>query len=98
MFRHVVMMTLTDDATNDDLTAIIDGLGTLPALVPEILSYSIGRDLNIQEGSFDLVIVADFEDEAAFHAYNANEDHQNVISSVIKPKLAQRSAVQYLLD
>lgn len=98
MFRHVVMMKLSDTATNDDQTAIIRGLETLPALVPEILSYSIGRDLGVQEGSFDLVIVADFEDEAAFNAYNANQDHIDVINSVIKPKMAQRSAVQYTLD
>ncbi len=98
MFRHVVMMKLQETSTDADLTAIIDGLSTLPALVPEILSYSIGRDLDVQEGSYDLVIVADFEDRAAFDAYNANQDHLDVIGTQIKPHMAQRSAVQYTLD
>lgn len=92
------MMQLVESATDEDLTAIVDGLGTLPALVPEILSYSIGRDLDVQDGSYDLVIVADFEDETAFHAYNANQDHLDVIHSVIKPKMAARAAVQYTFD
>ena len=83
MFRHVVMMKLQETSTDADLTAIIDGLSTLPALVPEILSYSIGRDLDVQEGSYDLVIVADFEDRAAFDAYNANQDHLDVIGTQI---------------
>ena len=95
MFRHVVMMKLSDTSTEADLDAIIEGLGTLPPLVPEIRSYSIGKDLNVQDGSFDLVIVADFDDRAGFDAYNANEDHLDVIARVIKPHMAQRSAVQY---
>ena len=91
------MMKLAETSTDDDLTAIIEGLEALPGLVPEILSYSIGRDLGIQDGSYDLVIVADFEDRAAFDAYNANADHLEVISAKIKPHLGARSAVQYAL-
>ena len=98
MFRHVVMMKLGESSTPDDLTAIIDGLRTLPDLVPEIVSYSVGRDLDVQEGSFDLVIVADFDDRAGFDAYNANQDHLDVIAERIRPHMAERSAVQYQYD
>ena len=91
------MMKLAEGSTDADLTAIIDGLGTLPDLVPEILSYSVGRDLDVQEGSYDLVIVADFEDRTAFDAYNANQDHLDVIGTYIKPHLGARAAVQYNL-
>lgn len=98
MFRHVVMMQLAESATDADLTAIIDGLETLPGLIPEILSYSVGRDLGVQEGSYDLVIVADFEDQAAFDVYNANQDHLDVINTFIVPHRGARSAVQYTLD
>ena len=97
MFRHVVMMKLSETSTEDDRTAIIEGLRTLPALVPEIVSYSVGKDLDVQDGSFDLVVVADFEDRTAFDAYNANQDHVDVIANRIKPHMAQRSAVQYEL-
>ena len=98
MFRHVVMMKLSETATDADLTAIVENLATLPATVPEILSYSIGRDLGVQDGSFDLVLVADFADQAAFDAYNENQTHLDVIGTYIKPVIAQRSAVQYLLE
>ena len=92
------MMKLKDDSTTEDLTAIIDGLNGLPPLVPEIVSYSVGRDLDVQEGSFDLVIVADFNDRAGFDAYNANQDHLDVITERIRPHMAERSAVQYQYD
>lgn len=95
MFRHVVMMKLAESSTDEDLTKIIEGLETLPPLIPEIVSYSIGRDLGVQDGSYDLVVVADFEDRAGFDAYNANQEHLDVISTLIKPHLGARSAVQY---
>ncbi len=98
MFRHVVMMKLTESATDAHFAAIVTGLEALPAVIPEIVSYSIGRDLNVQAGSFDLVLVADFHDQAGFDVYNANEDHLEVIGTHIKPFLAERSAVQYLID
>ncbi len=97
MFRHVVMMKLKETSTDDDLTAIIEGLETLPGLCPEIQSYSVGRDLGVQEGSFDFVIVADFEDRKAFDDYNTNQDHLDLIAERIRPHMAERSAVQYLI-
>lgn len=98
MLRHVVMIRLAEDATEADITAIVDGLGTLPGLVPEIRSYSIGRDAGISDGNFSLVIVGDFDDEAGYQAYASNADHVAVITKYIKPFLVERSAVQYYLS
>ncbi len=89
------MMKLKETSTEDDRTAIVEALRALPPLVPEIKSYSVGKDLDVQDGSFDLVVVADFDNRAGFDAYNENQDHLDVIASAIKPHMAQRSAVQY---
>lgn len=98
MLRHVVMMQLSNDATEADAAAIVAGLETLPGLVPEIRSYSVGRDAGLAEGNFDIVVVGDFDDEDGFRGYGANADHQAVIAERIKPFLAGRSAVQYLIE
>ena len=95
--RHVVMIRLNETATEADVSAIVDGLGTLPDLVPEIRSYSIGRDAGISEGNFNLVVVGEFDDEAGYQAYAVNADHVAVINDYIKPFIAGRSAVQYYL-
>ncbi|MFT7476173.1 MAG: hypothetical protein ACI81L_003121 [Verrucomicrobiales bacterium] len=98
MFRHVVMMQLSETTTDADAQVIIDTLVALPPLVPEIRSFSVGLDAGISEGNFDLVVVADFDDEAGYRAYGANADHQAIIVDLIKPALAKRSAVQYIID
>lgn len=98
MLRHVVMMQLSNHATEADVTAIVEGLRGLPALVPEIRSYSVGVDVGLAEGNYDLVVVGDFDDVDGYKAYSANADHQAVISERIKPFMAARSAVQYAVD
>lgn len=97
MLRHVVMIRLNDTASEADVSAIVDGLGTLPGLIPEIRSYSIGRDAGLAEDNFDLVVVGDFDDEAGYQAYASNADHLAVIGEFIKPFIAGRTAVQYEL-
>jgi hypothetical protein len=98
MFRHVVMMQLSETTTDADAQAIIDALRALPPLVPEIRSYSVGRDAGISEGNFDIVVVGDFDDEAGYRAYGVNADHQAIIVDLVKPAIAKRSAVQYIID
>ena len=62
MFRHVVLMRWKPEATAGEQAAVVDGLRELPGLIREIRSYSIGTDARINEGNFDLVVVADFDD------------------------------------
>lgn len=75
----------------------MDGLSTMPGLVPEIRNYSIGSDAGLVEGNFDVVVVADFDDVAGFDAYSANSAHVALIADHIRPVAAGRSAVQYEL-
>ena len=95
MIRHIVMMKLTTAATDADRNALVEALGELPGLVPEIRSYSIGVDARLGEGNFELVVVADFDDPDGYAAYSANADHQRVLAELIRPILAERAAVQY---
>ena len=95
MFRHVVMMRWKPEATAGEKAAVVDGLRELPGLIREIRSYSIGTDAGINEGNFDLVVVADFDDAAGYVVYRDHPDHQAVIQVRIRPILAERAAVQY---
>ena len=92
------MMQLSSEATDEDVAAIIAALRSLPEMVPEIRSYSVGRDAGLAEGNFDIALVADFDDQAGYKAYAQNPDHLAVIAARIRPFLAGRSAVQYAAD
>jgi hypothetical protein len=93
--RHVVMMRFTPESTPAQQAAVTDALRELPGRIPEIRSYSIGTDAHVNEGNFDLVVVADFDDVDGYLVYRDHADHQAVIAEHIRPILAERAAVQY---
>ena len=95
MFRHVVMLRWNPEATPEQRAAVGAGLATLPDRIPEIREYTIGTDAGVNEGNYDLVIVADFDDVEAYLVYRDHADHQAVIREHIAPILAERAAVQH---
>lgn len=98
MLRHIVLLTLSEEAGPDEIAAIRSSLGGLPAVVPEIEAYSFDVDLGLVEGNASVAIIGDFADAAAYHAYAENPDHLAVIAEKIKPFVVGRSAVQIALD
>jgi hypothetical protein len=97
MFRHVVMLRYRPDASHEQRSAVVDALATLPDRIPEIGSYAIGADAGVNDGNFDLVIVADFDDLAGYLVYRDHADHEAVMREHIAPILAERAAVQHRL-
>ena len=95
MFRHVVMLRWVAGATPEQREAVRSGLVGLPARIPEIRSYTVGTDARVNDGNFDLVVVADFDDVDGYLVYRDHPDHVAVISERIRPILADRAAVQH---
>jgi hypothetical protein len=95
MFRHVVMLRWKTEATPDQRAAVEAGLAALPVRIPEIREYAIGTDARVNEGNYDLVIVADFDDVDGYLVYRDHADHQAVLREHIAPILAERAAVQH---
>src|SRR5262249_37291923 len=98
MFRHIVLLRWTDDATVEQLRAVADGLRGLPLAIPEIKGYVVATDAGIGgDGNSDLAIVADFDDIDGYIVYRAHPVHQDVVARLIRPILASRAAVQFFL-
>ena len=95
MFRHVVMFRFTDEATDEQKEAIRAGLGRLPDLISEIRAYRFGDDAGLNEGNFDFVVTADFDDADGFLAYRDHPDHKKLVAEVLAPCVAKRAAVQF---
>jgi hypothetical protein len=99
MFRHVVLLTWVDTATAEERQAVVDGLESLAAVIPELRSYRVGVDAGlVAEGNSDLVAVADFDDIAGYIVYRDHPVHQEIIAKHIRPILASRAAIQHEFD
>jgi len=95
MIRHVAMFRWKAGVTAEhaDHTAAV--LRALPAAIPELVSYHVGRDLGISNGNFDFCVVAELHSVEAFEAYRDHPQHQAVLKEYIVPHIAERTAVQF---
>ncbi len=96
--RHVVLFRWNDEATPRAVAAMCEALATLPAQIPELVDYRFGSDAGLAEDNWDFAVVADFADQAGYEAYCDHPAHHVVIAERIRPLVAQRAAVQMLLD
>ena len=96
MFRHVVLLKWIPEVTAEQRRAAVEGIRTL-AQLPGICQLSVGEDAGAEPDTYDLVIVADFPDEAGYLAYKNHPAHRTLIAAVTEPIRAARAAVQYHL-
>jgi hypothetical protein len=95
-FRHIVLLRF-EGAGDDQIDDIINALHELPAQVPSLRSYVVGRDAGVNPGAgnFDVAVVADCDDVDGYIAYRDHPAHQKVIAEKIAPLLTARAAVQH---
>lgn len=92
--RHLVVFRWKAEVTPDDVAAIDAALGALPAQIPSLRGYHHGADLGLGEGRWDYGIVAECDDVAGWRDYDEHPAHQRVVTEVLRPRLAERAAVQ----
>ena len=95
MIRHVALLTFVDGATEAQVRAIEDALSTLPARLPQLRAYAIGRDLGINAGNASFAVVAEFANVDDYVAYRDDAEHRRIIAELISPILAARTGAQY---
>jgi hypothetical protein len=98
MIRHVVQLRFKPGTSDSAIDQIIASLKTLPPLIPEIRSYTLGRDLALSPDTSDFAIVADFDSVEDFGVYANHPTHLQIIQDVIKPHVQLRSALQFQLE
>jgi len=92
--QHVGMLTFVDDATEEQVGAIVEGLSALPGVIPGLVGFTLMPDAGLQDGGRRLAFVADFESEDAWRAYGDHPAHQAVVVDLIRPILATKNFVQ----
>ncbi len=95
MIRHIVLLKWTDGTTREQHRTVIDQLGRLPGIIPQIKSYELKSDAGLDERSSDLVVVGDFDTVDDYQIYAVEPTHVQIISDHIKPIVASRAAIQF---
>jgi len=100
MIRHIVMFKMNPDLAGNDKTAAILRLKTaidaMEQAVPEVKYLQTGVNFNPRPQAFDLVLVSDFETEAALDVYRDHPQHQRVME-VISEVVEKVHVVDYYL-
>ncbi len=93
MIRHTVFFSAKNPA---DIERIHDGLMILQG-IPHADHFEVGRNLNtdpLAEARVDLVVYAEFKDEAALAAYKAHPLYQQSID-IVRPLRDRRFAADF---
>lgn len=97
MLRHIVSWKLAaedGDTKNRDIATISVALAELVPLIPEILSLSVSANSTSVLGNWDVILVADYADEAALMRYIDHPEHQRVVA-IVGPLVAARAVVDF---
>ena len=95
MIRHIALLTFVEGTGDAQIQAVEDALSTLPARLPQVRAYVIGRDLGVNEGNASFAVAADFATVDDYIAYRDDAEHRRIIAELIAPILAARAGAQY---
>jgi hypothetical protein len=93
VFHHIAMFRFRSDVPPTTITAVRDDLLRLPDVIDSVRSFRIGRDAGLGDTTWDMVLVATFDDEAGYRSYASHPDHLPVVRR-IGELVTDRAAVQ----
>ena len=98
MLRHVVMMKFNDDQNVEMIsTEIKQLLEALVLSVKPLKAVEVGLNISKKPSAYDLVLIADFNDEAGLDTYRLHPGHVRILDR-IKDTVEKVAAVDYLVS
>lgn len=97
MLRHVAMFKWKDGVSDEQRQAARDALAALKEQVPSVVEYTVGFDIRRNPNNWDMVLVADFNDQDGLEAYFAHpvmNAASDLVASVTQKEITAR--VQFL--
>jgi hypothetical protein len=94
MILHQVVFRWNAGVTDAETLELADALREMAAGIPELRGYRCGPNLHLRPGGADFGVAAFVDDEAALTAYLDSPAHLEIFERLIKPKVAERAAVQ----
>jgi hypothetical protein len=78
MLTHIVCWKYKAETSEQEREEHVLKLRALPGVIPNIVSFHVGRDVLHLERSFDTGLVAVYPDRAALDFYTDHPDHEAV--------------------
>jgi hypothetical protein len=97
MLRHIVLVSLEPEASDDQIAAWRDAVNEMCETSAEVLSFSHGRNIGSGPNHHDAALVADFEDIYAFRRYTGSEKHKAYVEDHARHVTARLAAIQHEL-
>jgi len=98
MIRHVAVFRFKNNVTDAIIDEIDETLATLPSIIPEIISFSSGRNADVTESAWDYAVVSDFASPEDYLAYAANPQHVDMVKNLVGPHVLEASRTQFEVD
>jgi hypothetical protein len=95
MIRHVAVFRFKDSATDALIDQIDETLTTLPSIIPEIISFSSGRNAQVTEDAWDYAVVSDFASPEDYLVYATDPRHVDMVKDLVGPHVAEASRTQF---
>jgi hypothetical protein len=96
MLTHIVCWKYKAETSESERAEHVRRLQALPGVIPNILSFTVGRDMLHLERSFDTGLVATYPDRAALDFYNDHPAHREV--AAMGKRIAERVVSVDFLD
>lgn len=93
MLRHILLFRWAEKSRAEERQNALDGLRSLPGLVPEIRSLKVSESLGLSP-CFDGLLEIEIDDPESFGRYVSNEGHQKVWREALQPVWADMAMIQ----
>lgn len=94
VLTHIVLIEIAPDATAEQVDALVEGLRSLPAQIPEIGTYQVARDAAVTPGNHQIGILATFASAEDLRTYAAHPAHVRVVEELLAPISPERARIQ----
>ena len=83
MIRNVVLAKLKAGVSAEDVKAMVAALRQIRT--PGLVSLSVGQDLGLRDGNWDVAVVTDLEDEQSYRVYDTDAEHNRIRREIVAP-------------
>lgn len=94
MLKHVVSFRLEGQSPEQEAAMLAACKGLL-GVIPELKSFSMGRNVSPRDDQYTHCLVTEFDDLDACMRYVVDPRHEAVVAEHIKPYLKARMIVDY---
>ena len=78
MIMHVVMWKFKEENKKENMNTFKKLLMELPPIIKEVKHMEVGKEINVGQGNYDLVLISEFKSMEDLQKYKEHPDHQQV--------------------